>query len=251
MQLSGNTVLITGGATGIGYAMAEAFLDAGSTVAICGRTETRLLEARAKHPGFHTRVCDVSNEEDRRRLLEWTAAQLPGLNILANNAGVQRDIDFTKGIDDFLAGENEIRVNLEAAIILTGLFVPLLAKSKNSAIVNVTSGLGFVPAARMPVYSASKAGLHAYSMAIRHQLSKVGIKVFEVVPPAVDTELNPGGRAKRGNFKANLTPREFVSGVMKGLQNDAFEIGYGMTEGLIQASRAELDKSFEQMNSRM
>ena len=69
--------------------------------------------------------------------------------------------------------------------------------------------------------------------------------------PAVDTELNPGGRAKRGNFKANLTPREFVSGVMKGLQNDAFEIGYGMTEGLIQASRAELDKSFEQMNSRM
>lgn len=251
MQLSGNTVLITGGATGIGYAMAEAFLDAGSTVAICGRTETSLLEARAKHPGFHTRVCDVSNEEDRRRLLEWTAAQLPGLNILANNAGVQRDIDFTKGIDDFLAGENEIRVNLEAAIILTGLFVPLLAKSKNSAIVNVTSGLGFVPATRMPVYSASKAGLHAYFMAIRHQLSKVGIKVFEVVPPAVDTELNPDGRAKRGNFKANLTPREFVSGVMKGLQNDAFEIGYGMTEGLIQASRAELDKSFEQMNSRM
>ena len=96
MQLSGNTVLITGGATGIGYAMAEAFLDAGSTVAICGRTETRLLDARAKHPGLHTRVCDVSNEEDRRRLLEWTAAQLPGLNILANNAGVQRDIDFTR-----------------------------------------------------------------------------------------------------------------------------------------------------------
>jgi len=77
-----------------------------------------------------TRVCDVSNEEDRRRLLEWTAAHLPGLNILVNNAGVQRDIDFTKGIDDFLAGENEIRVNLEAAIILTGLFVPLLAKNK-------------------------------------------------------------------------------------------------------------------------
>ena len=251
MQLSGNTALITGGATGIGYAMAEAFLDAGSTVAICGRTETRLLGARAKHPDLHTTVCDVSNEEDRRRLLEWTASQLPGLNILVNNAGVQRDIDFTKGIDDFLAGENEIRVNLEAAIILTGLFVPLLAKNKNSAIVNVSSGLGFVPAARMPVYSASKAGLHAYSMAIRHQLSKVGIKVFEVVPPAVDTELNPSGRANRGNFKAYLTPREFVSGVMKDLQNDVFEIGYGMTEGLIQASRAELDKSFEQMNSRM
>ena len=90
---------------------------------------------------------------------------------------------FHEGYRRFPGGENEIRVNLEAAIILTGLFVPLLAKNKNSAIVNVTSGLGFVPAARMTVYSASKAGLHAYSMAIRHQLSKVGIKVFEVGAP--------------------------------------------------------------------
>ena len=174
-----------------------------------------------------------------------------GLNVLVNNAGVQRDVDFTKGIDDFLAGENEIRVNLEATIILSGLFVPLLAKNKGPAIVNVSSGLGFVPAVQMPVYSASKAGLHAYSMAIRQQLSKVGIKVFEVVPPAVDTELNPGGRARRGNFKANLSPKDFVSAVMKDVQNDVFEIGYGMTAGLIHASRAELDKSFAQMNSRM
>src|ERR1019366_5574712 len=117
------------------------------------------------------------------------------------------------------AGENEIRVNLEAPVILCGLFVPLLAKNKGPAIVNVTSGLGFVPAARMPVYSASKAGLHAYSMAIRQQLSKVGIKVFEIVPPAVDTELNQGGRARRGNFKADLSPKEFVSAIMKNLQN--------------------------------
>jgi uncharacterized oxidoreductase len=251
MQLSGNTVLITGGATGIGYAMAEAFLEAGSTLIICGRTEKRLHEARAKHPELHTRVCDVSKDEDRRGLMEWTARRLPGLNVLINNAGVQRDVDFTKGIDDFLAGENEIRVNLEAAIILCGLFVPLLAKNNGAAIVNVSSGLGFVPAARMPVYSASKAGLHAYSMAIRQQLSKIGIKVFEVVPPAVDTELNSSGRAKRGNFKADLSPKEFVSAVMKGLENDVFEIGFGMTAGFIHASRAELDKSFQQMNSRM
>ena len=251
MRLSDNAVLITGGGTGIGYAMAEAFLEAGSTVAICGRTAKRLLEARAKHPELHTRVCDVSKEEDRKGLVDWAAAQLPGLNVLVNNAGVQRDVDFTKGIDDFLAGENEIRVNLEAAIILCGLFVPLLSKNKGAAIVNVSSGLGFVPAVRMPVYSASKAGVHAYSMALRQQLSKVGIKVFEVVPPAVDTELNPIGRVKRGNFKANLSPKEFVSAVMKGLENDVFEIGFGMTAGFIHASRDDLDKSFQQMNSRM
>ena len=251
MKLSDNTVLITGGGTGIGYAMAEAFLEAGSTVAICGRKIEQLLEARAKHPEFYTRACDIANEEDRKGLVDWTAAHLPGLSVLVNNAGVQRDVDFTKGIDDFLAGENEIRVNLEATIILSGLFVPLLAKNKGPAIVNVSSGLGFVPAARMPVYSASKACIHAYSMAIRQQLSKIGIKVFEVVPPAVDTELNPSGRARRGNFKANLSPKDFVSAVMKDVQNDVFEIGYGMTAGLIHASRAELDKSFAQMNSRM
>ena len=94
----------------------------------------------------------MSKEEDRNGLLDWAAAHLPGLNVLVNNAGVQRDVDFTNGIDDFLAGENEIRVHLESAVILSGLFVPLLAKNKGAAIVNVSSGLGFVPAARMPVY---------------------------------------------------------------------------------------------------
>jgi uncharacterized oxidoreductase len=102
----------------------------------------------------------------------------------------------------------------------------------------------------MPVYSATKAGLHAFSMALRHQLSKLGIKVFEVVPPAVDTELNPEGRAKRGNFKANLKPEEFTAAVMKDLEADVLEIGYGMSAGMLKASRAELEKSFEQMNSR-
>ena len=250
MEISGNTVFITGGATGIGYAMAEAFWKAGNEIIICGRREARLLEAQKKHPEFHIRACDVADEEDRKKLVEWITARFGNLNILVNNAGVQRDVDFTKGITEFLAGENEIKVNLEAPIVLSGLLIPYLIGKKEAAIINVSSGLGFVPAARMPVYSATKAGLHAYSMALRHQLAKLGIRVFEVVPPAVDTELNPEGRAKRGNFKANLEPEEFVAAVMKGIRNDVFEIGYGMTEGSIHASRAELDKSFQQMNSR-
>lgn len=102
----------------------------------------------------------------------------------------------------------------------------------------------------MPVYSATKAGLNAFTLALRHQLSKLGIKVFEVVPPAVDTELNPEGRAQRGGFTANLSPEEFVSAVMKGLDADELEIGYGMSAGLLKASRADLDKSFQKMNSR-
>jgi uncharacterized oxidoreductase len=250
MKLSGNTVLITGGATGIGLAMAEAFLKAGSEVIICGRREGRLQAAREKHPEIHTRTCDVANESDCGALAEWVSANFKDLNILVNNAGVQRDIDFTRGVGAFLAGESEIRINLEAPMILSGLFIPQLIGKNDPAIVNVSSGLGFVPAARMPVYSATKAGLHAFSMALRHQLFKLGIKVFEVVPPAVDTELNPEGRAKRGNFKANLKPEEFTAAVMKDLEADVLEIGYGMSAGMLKASRAELEKSFEQMNSR-
>jgi uncharacterized oxidoreductase len=250
MKISENTVLITGGATGIGYAMAESFLQAGNVVIICGRREERLLQAQKKYPDFHIKVCDVADGSDRKALVKWATANFRNLNILVNNAGVQRDIDFTKGIDEFLTGDSEIKINLEAPIVLSGLFIPYLTGKKEAAIINVSSGLGFVPMARMPVYSATKAGLHAFSMALRHQLKNQGIKVFEVVPPAVDTELNQEGRAQRGNFKAGLTPEEFVAAVMKGFQNDVFEIGYGMSEGFIKASRAELDKSFQQMNSR-
>ncbi len=250
MNISGNTILITGGATGIGYAIAESFLEAGNEVIICGRREERLLEAQKKHPELHIKVCNVAEEGDRRTLVEWVSVHFSNLNILINNAGVQRDIEFTKGISEFLSGENEIRINLESPIILSGLFIPHLTGKKEAAIINVSSGLGFIPAARMPVYSASKAGMHAFSMALRQQLLKSGIKVFEVVPPAVETELNPEGRAKRGNYKVDLMPDEFVAAVMKGFKNDIFEIGYGMTAGLIKASRKELDKSFQQMNSR-
>lgn len=250
MKLSGNVVLVTGGATGIGFAMAEAFLKAGSEVIICSRRKARLKQAQMKHPELHVKTCDVASRSDCRALARWVGAHFEGLNVLVNNAGIQRDIDFTNGVEEFLAGESEIRINLEAPILLCGLFIPQLVGKSGSTIINVSSGLGFVPAARMPVYSATKAGMHAFTMALRYQLSKLGIKVFEVVPPAVDTELNPEGRAGRGGFKAGLTPEEFTATVMKGLEGDVLEIGYGMTAGLLKASRAELDAAFQRMNSR-
>jgi short-subunit dehydrogenase len=115
------------------------------------------------------------------------------------------------------------------------MLVPQLSREENAAIINVSSGLGFVPAVKMPVCSATKAGLHAFSMAIRYQLKASGIKVFEVIPSAVDTELNREGRAKRGGYTPDLKPPEFVSAVMKGLAADQFEIGHGMTERSINA----------------
>jgi len=249
MQLSGNTVLITGGATGIGYALAEAFLRAGSEVVICGRREERLREARKRHPELHVRTCDVTDTHDCRAMVQWLDATFKNLNVLVNNAGVQRDIDLTQGADAILAGESEIKINLEAPIILSGLLIPHLLGRREPAIVNVSSGLGFVPMASMPIYGATKAGLHAFSLSLRHQLAKHGIKVFEVVPPAVDTELNPEGRAQRGGFKAGVTADELATAVMQGLEADSPEIGYGVATRMLQASRAELDGIFQRMNS--
>jgi uncharacterized oxidoreductase len=136
------------------------------------------LRRKKKHSDFHIKVCDVADEANRKALVKWATTNFKNLNILVNNAGIQRDIDFTKGIDEFLAGVSEIKINLEAPILLSGLFIPYLTGKKEAAIINVSSGLGFVPMARMPVYSATKAGLHAFSLALRHQLKNQGIKVF-------------------------------------------------------------------------
>jgi uncharacterized oxidoreductase len=250
MEMSGNTVLITGGATGIGYAMAEWFLKAGNHVVICGRRIERLDLAQERHPELQTKVCDVGNDSGRRELVEWAVSSFNGLNVLVNNAGIQRDIDFTHGIAEYASHADEIAVNLEAPIALSGLMIPHLNGKKGAAIINITSGLGFVPAARMPVYSATKAALHAFSMCLRHQLRNSGISVYEAVPPAVDTELNREGRAKRGNFKPPLTPADYVASVMDNLRKDVPEFGYGPSESYIRCSREEIDRNFQQMNSR-
>ncbi len=250
MEITGNTVLITGGATGIGYAMAEWFLKQKNDVIICGRRKDRLLEAQRIHPELHTTVCDIGKDSDRRRLIEWVTTSFSSLNILVNNAGVQRDIDFTQGITEYSAHGDEITINLEAPIVLCGLFIPYLAGKKGAAIINISSGLGFAPAARMPVYSATKAGLHAFTMALRHQLLKSGIKVFEMIPPGVDTELNHEGRAKRGNYRPPIRPAEFVASSMISFRDDVLESGYGPSESYPKASREALDAIFQQMNSR-
>lgn len=251
MNLSGNTILITGGSSGIGLAMAEAFLAHGSDVVVCARRKDRLFATQQKHPEVRIRECNVAEQKDREALVEWAGSSFPKLNVLVNNAGIQRDVDFTSGAEQFLAGESEIKTNLEAPIALSGMFVPLLSGKAGATIINVSSGLGFVPAAKMPVYSATKAGIHAFTMAFRKQVERLGIRVVEVVPPAVDTELNLAGRAKRGGFRPVLSAATFVAAVMKGLESDAREIGYGTTASSIHASRAELDRAFEQMNSRM
>jgi uncharacterized oxidoreductase len=229
MKLGGNTVLITGGATGIGLAIAEAFVQGGSEVIICGRTEENLREAKKKLPSLHTRRCDVADESDRRALCAWALATFPGLNVLVNNAGIQRMIDFRKGTADLLAhraedGEDEIEVNLRALIYMTALFTPHLMKQKEAAIINVSSGLAFRPMAPLPVYCATKAAVHTFSLALRQQLEGTPVKVFELIPPMVDTKLDKGARKARGQTYFGMSTAAFIVPAMKSFANGEYEI---------------------------
>ena len=251
MKLSGNTVLITGGATGIGFAMAEAFLQAGNEVIICGRRQggssTRRTASRSPCHGRATwrtrRIAGL--------LAEWTSANFKNLNVLVNNAGVQRDIDFTKGVDAFLSGESEIGDQPGGADRLVRAVHPPAHGKNEPAIVNVSSGLGFVPAARMPVYSATKAGLHAFSMALRHQLSQTRDQGLRGGSARRRYGIEPGRPGPGGNFKAGShRPEEYTAAVMQGLEGDVLEIGYGMSERMFRASRDDLDERFQQMNRR-
>jgi uncharacterized oxidoreductase len=243
MRTAGNTILITGGATGIGFSLAKSLCET-NRVIICGRRESRLKEARDALPRLETIMCDLTKDRDRQSLFDWATSHFPDLNIVINNAGVQRQIDLRKGLTDFSPGENEITTNLEAPIALTALFVPHLLQKNNAAIVNVTSGLGFTPLAILPLYCATKAAMHSFTLSLRHQLSGTSVKVFELVPPTVDTELDRGARDRREQKDRGIHPDEVARAALLGLANDQFEIVIGAANNL----RSNPDKMFNMIN---
>src|SRR5665647_248505 len=229
MRINGNIVLITGGATGIGLALAEAFVKAGSEVIVCARTEENLNQAKKKIPQLHIKKCDVSKESECEELYNWATSNFKDLNILINNAGIQRMIDFKKGTEDIIRhraadGEDEIEVNFRSLVYLTALFTPHLMKQEDSAIINVSSGLAFHPMAILPVYCATKAAVHMISMLLRQQLERTTVKVFELIPPMVDTNLDKGARKARGQTYFGITTEEFVQPAMKAFESNEYEI---------------------------
>ncbi|MDP4089381.1 MAG: SDR family NAD(P)-dependent oxidoreductase [Bacillota bacterium] len=241
MDLSGNTVLITGGASGIGLALTERFINAGSEVIIAGRREDKLREAKARFPGIHTRVCDVSDERDRLSLFNWVKNHFHDFNILVNNAGIQQRINLLNAANSWSYYNNEIAINLDAPIHLSLLFAPVLLKRKSAAIINISSGLALAPGVWVPVYSATKAALHSFTVSLRLQLEKNGIRVFEVFPPAVNTDL---GGVGLHTFGVNVDA--FADAVFYGLEKGDLEIGYAGTEKRLQASPEELYQGTKQ-----
>lgn len=249
MRIAGNTILITGGGTGIGFALAEAFVREGNEVIICGRREEKLIEAQGKLPGLHVKVCDVAREEERAALFEWATSSFEGLNVLVNNAGIQRDVDFLKGPPERTPGRDEIRVNLEAPIHLSALFAPHLADKSESAVINVSSGLAFVPLAMVPIYCATKAALHSFSLSLRHQLSGTGVRVFEVIPPLVETELHDYAPEERRRELKGIQPEEVARATLEGMAEEDYEIPIGMAQNLMLGSRNDPEGAFQRLNS--
>ncbi len=247
MRLDGNTILITGGSVGIGFALAERFVKLGNTVIVCGRREERLNEAKEKVPGLNTFRCDVSSSGDRKKLVEFVKKNFPAINMLVNNAGIQLRVDMKKGLDE-LAESDEIDINLKACICMSAEFIPLLSTKAEAAILNVSSGLGIIPSAAYPVYSATKAGVRSFTKALRHQLKDTPIKVFDIIPPLVhDTELHYGKPLERTDFSVSAS--EMADAVIDGLKENRYEIAAGPAKNwLDMASNPQLDQAFGNMN---
>jgi uncharacterized oxidoreductase len=242
MEFKANTVLITGGASGIGFALAERFIQAESSVIICGRREYKLKEAQSKYPQLDIRVCNMADPAERSSLFAWITEAYPSLNILVNNAGIQQQIELQQKPTWEMLDE-EVAINLEAPIHLSTLFIPHLLKQKQPAIINITSGLSFVPKASVPVYCATKAALHSFTLSLRHQLSGTPISVIEIIPPAVDTDL--GGK---GLHTFGVPVNEFTDAIVEQLQMGSIEATYGFSAESSRATREQLDAIFKQMN---
>ncbi|HWF83504.1 MAG TPA: SDR family NAD(P)-dependent oxidoreductase [Vicinamibacterales bacterium] len=243
MELSSHTILITGGASGIGLALGTRFLRAGSRVIACGRRVHALAAAAAAHPGLITRVSDVETAGGREALCAWATATHPEIDVLVNNAGIQRRLSLT-GSANWTDVRQEIAINFEAPLHLSMLFLPHLARQPRPAILNVTSGLSFVPLTAAPVYSATKAALHSVTLSLRHQLAHTPVAVIEIIPPAVNTDL---GGVGLHTFGAPLD--DFADAVFARLGAGDLEIAHGFAAQSSQASRAALDAIFTRLNA--
>lgn len=183
MRIDGNTILITGGGSGIGRGLAEAFQRIGNQVIISGRRQLALDDVMAANPGMRSVVLDIDDVDGIRSFSRNIAGFAPDLKVLNNNAGVQCPENLQNLLNDLAAAEAMVTTNLLGPIRLTAALLLHLLRQQRSTIVNVTSGLAFVPGAGVPTYSATKAAMHAYTLEMRHQLRKTPIWVIEIIPP--------------------------------------------------------------------
>ncbi len=238
MKMSGNTVLITGGTSGIGLEMAVQLINLGNTVIVTGRDQVKLDEIKQKIAGIHTIKSDVSDPSAIESLHSQVTRDFPELNILINNAGIMRKINLNDQKFDLHDLTREIETNLMGPIRMTQVFLPNLKNRKSAAVVNVSSGLAFVPLPISPIYSATKSGLHAFTECLRIQLKNSKVKIFELAPPGTETPLFRGDFTKDdlGGVKS-MEVHILVKQAIEGLKSDKLEIRPGLSNVLRIMSR--------------
>ncbi len=247
MAKSKKVVLITGGSSGIGLAIAKKFLDNNYEVVVTGRNLSKLQKVKTDLPTIHIEQGDVCNEEDVKALVLKMEQTFGGIDVLFNNAGIMNLVDAGNEQNQLERQFTEIEINFHAPIRLLHYFLPQLKKSKKGTVINTSSGLAYVPFAQAPTYSGTKAALHFWTLAIRPQLRRHGIKVVELLPPVVDTKLAKDADLKDDNLKP-MAPEKMAAIFWKDFTNGKEEITPGLSKQLKLMSRLAPKFIFGQLN---
>jgi len=244
MKTINNTVLITGGGAGIGFQTAKLLSDKGNHVIITGRNAGTLEKAAAQLKNVTPIVSDVSKEEDVLALVERLKKEFPTLNVVINNAAAAEVYRLEAGVNAYDKASKEIHTNFLSVIRLNELLLPLLEKQPEAAIVNVTSIVAFAPGVRLPGYAASKAALHSYTQVLRHALSATSVKVFELMPPLVNTEFSKEIGGENG-----MPPAAVAQALIDALATDHYEIHVGNTADFYKLFLSSPTEAFAVLNT--
>lgn len=230
MKLTNDTILITGGSSGIGLEMAKQLLALGNTVIVTGRNEEKLRKATATYPKLHTYTVEVTDLTSIQNLYTQVTVDFPELNILINNAGMMQAINFQTAMPEGITAE--VTTNLAGPILITQVFLPHLLQQREAAVLNVTSGIAYFAFEKAPIYSASKLGLHSYSQTLRKQLKGTSVKVFELAPPRTTKPMFSG--SEEDNETVDRVPQmpisEVVEKMISGMQKNHLTIIPGMSK---------------------
>ncbi|MFT7900319.1 SDR family NAD(P)-dependent oxidoreductase [Tenacibaculum ascidiaceicola] len=244
MKLTQNTILITGGSSGIGLELSKELLKRNNTVIICGRSKERLSAAKKQYPALEIIQCDVAKEEDCKRLVNWIKEYHPKINVLINNAAIVHKTNFFDTTDAIYKANQEIEVNFMGPLRLVHMLYSQLISNKSPMIINITTGLIYAPRADYPFYNSTKSALHSFTQVIRKQLEKSTIKVVEVMFPVVDTPWHKGSPPKIA-----ITPQKAVEEMMKGVEKGKLEVRVGGVKVFYRLARIAPSLAFKLINN--